>query len=650
MLRVGPLFTPAQRLVAELWARGKRSRPRTWRESAEELARQADQDLGARDALLYYAAGIARDRGQHEVADALLVRALEAGPLEPAWTQEAELQLAMAHALLRGDVASARARLERLPSHPTEPAYPLLAQASVLTVEGRHAEAWDTLQRWKDASKARGVHWWTGNLWAVELLEQRLKEAGALPVRAVGHEIVRHGWPLRVGLILIGLLFAAAFTGMIVAGVAAGLRIDRVDGASPLVLLGLVLLLFAAIGGFGAWLVVRGVRGYSRYRRRKTPISEGSAIDAQRMPALLLPVVFLASGWVSAGGLRAFLLLERPTSTGTVVWWQLLAIWVAWVAHVAVHEAGHALSAVAVGGTLREVAVGKLSLQRRKGWRLRIRKELPATAGHVQVAFPAPRARLRHAITVAAGPAVTICASALIALPLAWGQWPDPLTRRVLWTGSLVGAAVLLSSARRSASDYRLLAEILRGEFWFVDAGSQLGWHLAEGHRAAEWRVSAREIEAAARASREKTGWGLLCAASRALDLSGDLSAGRRLLEELVADPAADKQALMEAHLQLALVAALVDRDPARARLRIAEALRAGAGEYAAIAEAAAALAEGEPDRARAALARWHAAVETTELPETARVGNHWAIDRIEAEIQEAAPDASRRNPCVLQR
>jgi hypothetical protein len=147
-------------------------RPRGWGVTPEELARRAEEDVAARDLLLYYAAAVARDTGDHARADALLSRALAKKPTAIPWVQEFELQMAMADALVRGDPAAGRARLAKLPPHATEPTYPLLAEAAVLVAEGRLYEATKALDQWNAGAAASSLgreRLEVGNRWALEM-------------------------------------------------------------------------------------------------------------------------------------------------------------------------------------------------------------------------------------------------------------------------------------------------------------------------------------------------------------------------------------------------------------------------------------------------------------------------------------------------
>jgi hypothetical protein len=107
----------------------------------------------------------------------------------------------------------------------------------------------------------------------------------------------------------------------------------------------------------------------------------------------------------------------------------------------------------------------------------------------------------------------------------------------------------------------------------------------------------------------------------------------RPLLAELISDGRVEPALRNEALLQAALAAALLDGDAVGARERIAQARRAGADDYAKLAEAAAACAEGALGAARDALDAWQAGVDARHDAATVRVGNHWAIDAIAARL-----------------
>lgn len=349
-----------------------------------------------------------------------------------------------------------------------------------------------------------------------------------------------------------------------------------------------------------------------------------------------LPIAVFALGWSWAGSLRELLLLRGPWPSGLA--FTFLGIWLSWHVLIVLHEAAHALVALVLGGTLHQVAAGPITARRHGGrWSVRRRPMSLFEGGHLVVAFPrGGGAHRRRALVHLAGPA-----SALLVAAAAWGALSRPwaleraaglLLRLVL----VVAAGSLLMSGvpgfwRTGKNDADLFADALRGGFWYGNTGSQLAIHLWARDRAREWSPTAAEIERASREEGEPTGWGLLLAASRALD-AGEHAAARRLLEELATSPAATPEIVDEALVQLGLCAALVDGDAERARSWLARSGWSGK-EYGRICEAAALLAEGRREEARASYACWDAHVAARSDPALARLGNHWAIDAITARL-----------------
>jgi hypothetical protein len=592
--------------------------------SADALLEDAASDPAAAPLLVTYAAAVARDLGDHAGADAVLEGALSAAPLaDPAVALELGLQAALSDALVRGDAVAARARLERLAPHPTEPFYPLLAEAAVLATEGRRADAADALRRWLEGartSRTGAARLRVGNEWALERLGERLG-----PIAE--HE--RHGPLARLGLLLAGLFFTTAFGAL---AVLAGTALARAAGAGgelvgPAVAVGL----FGVIAAYGVHLTIRGLRGRSR-------VASGGRLEqalerAVRTGTWLLLPLALGTGWLAAGGLAEFLLLRGPPAARIA--WLFLALAVATLAHVVLHELGHLLAAVSLGYHVREVVAGPLRLVRqggriRAGWR-------PGAllSGHV-VAWPrtAALARFRHAIFVLAGPAATVAATVACAWALL-SPSPSGAAAYALGAGALSGAGVLLGSvvAPKGAamrSDFQLVRDLVARTTWATPASLAAANDVNDRRRARDWRVSAEELARAAADVADSGGWAQLLAIVRTLD-GEEPDAARPLLEAALADSRGGYR--LELLLQAALLEALVGADGAAARARLEAAEALDPGPYADLARAAVRLADGDAAGARAALDGWEGAVARSSDPALARLGNHWAIDLLQRRL-----------------
>jgi len=638
-VRLGPIVTPAYRFALDLFARATQGRPRNWGVSCDELVARADEDVAARDPLLYYAAAVARDLGDHQRADVLLLRALEAGPTSPAWVQEFQLQLTLASALVHFDASAARARLASLPPHDTVPAYPLLAEAAVLLAEGRTEEAAEALRRWRAGAAASSLgpeRLAVGNAWALDLVEVRL---GIHSPSLDGIVPERHGGATRATMVLLGIVFCAAFAALTVAAAvatakAASQRIASGVGGA------LITVLLAAAAVYGGGLVVRGIRGTTQRRpERSAKLEAWMARAWGSLGSWWLLVIALAVGWAASGNLREFLLL-RGSFVSTLAW-DALALWAAWSVHVAAHECGHAAGAVLAGGRVEEIVVGPVRVFRdSSGWRWSGQRSGAFFSGRVRATIGGASTRAR-----------SIALAMACALALVRGGVHAPVAARFLWAGLIAAGWGAISSFAPSrhvpCNDGRLVAAALRGGFWSGSVGQRLAAHLAAKLRVRDWEVSAAQIEESARSCPDGGAWGLLLASSRALD-GGDPELARRLLGELTESKGTDTGVRAEALLQAALLDALVDANPSSARRRIAQAQGLGCGAYARLAEAAVACVEGKLAEAREALAIWSSAVATAQDPDSVRVGNHWALDILEQRGVTAPPAEPRVGSAVV--
>ncbi len=269
---------------------------------------------------------------------------------------------------MRGDPAAARARLAKLPPHATEPTYPLLAEAAVLLAEGRRDEATKAPDRWNAGAAASSLgrqRLEVGNRWALEIIQKRLGSRTGFSKPAHTIQVERHGVGTRIGMILLGLVFAASFAALTVAAAVATVDRAGMHGLSSAVVPALATAGFAAIAAYGAALVVRGARGASRIHPERDAKLGAKLAWISNSPAMRwAPILVFMAGWFATGSIRDFLLLRGPSAA--VAAWQVLAIWMAWSIHVVAHEGGHAVAAVLLGGRVDEIAIGPVRFFRKE--------------------------------------------------------------------------------------------------------------------------------------------------------------------------------------------------------------------------------------------------------------------------------------------
>lgn len=621
-------------LLREVCSKSVGSRPRAWSHTSEFLEEAAERDPAVRDGLLLYAAAVARDRGDHPRADALLTRALASVDSDDgSWVQEFELQAALADALVRGDAGAARARLGRFGPHPIVPSYPLLAEAAARLAEGRREEAAAALDEWIRGAKASGpglAGIVVGNEWAVERLEAALGRPPSIPADGEREPLRLLS---RLGLGFVGLVFVVGFGALSVAS-AFSLAAPR-DGPGPGRSLAAAFTLgFAGFAAFGALLSARGIRGsLPRARLAERLVARIPARLERRLRSpWTVFALLLAVGWISAGGFGRFVMLEGSVPTATA--WYALAILVMWGLQTAVHEAGHALAAVALGFRIEEIALGRLRWVRRpSGFRWEWKRSRIGAAGHVRAhSRGGKRVALRRALFVAAGPLASLGFTLACAVTAAEASNPTRALFHLCVAGAVAGAGGFLVSVLpsrvtrvRLAVDGDHLRQILRGGFWFTSAGAEVAFAIATGVRPRDWPVSADEVAREASTARCDQDWGRLMALLRRLDGEGPATARDpplHLLLEGALDPIVTREFL----LQIAMVEALAG-DPASARDCLEQARKLGTDRYSRLAEAAVLVADAKGEQARRALDAWLQGVEASDAPAWVRAGNEWALD-----------------------
>jgi hypothetical protein len=157
------------------------TRAREWPHSATEIAAAAAGTVDRGFGLLLAAAR------ELDCGDAVGARTrladIVADPVLHVWgAPDAILQLAMWDALLAGDPAAARSRLDSKEVRAAGPSA-ALAEAATAVVEGRLADARTLLTSWRAwvAAQPSSAYARGGNHWAEDLVEERLRSAADVP-------------------------------------------------------------------------------------------------------------------------------------------------------------------------------------------------------------------------------------------------------------------------------------------------------------------------------------------------------------------------------------------------------------------------------------------------------------------------------------
>ncbi|MBK9517691.1 MAG: hypothetical protein IPO09_10115 [Anaeromyxobacter sp.] len=166
-------------------------------------------------------------------------------------------------------------------------------------------------------------------------------------------------------------------------------------------------------------------------------------------------------------------------------------------------------------------------------------------------------------------------------------------------------------------------------------AAARLHQAIATNRRAREWGLQPDDLLGLA-FSRDEEAFVMLGAFAVAVD-GGDNTLAASLIERGLNDQVSrDGWAGRELWLQGAMFAALVQGDRGLARLRLSKAEQQGAAkmeDYASLAKAAVALAEGQLDAARGFQAAWLELAKNPKVAAHIAVGNHWALDLLHARL-----------------
>ena len=172
-------------LLQQIMRKIPAGRPREWGVTTKQLLDALEGAPAIRSKLLLFAYAIAQDGGDED-AQALLDRALREPTLDDEDRHDLELQAALCAALVRGSQAEARTCFDAIDrSGRWSTAYPRLAEAAVLLVEDRRAEARAALAEWEQhvrMSGPRAPFFLGGNQWALERLTRELEETGRTAV------------------------------------------------------------------------------------------------------------------------------------------------------------------------------------------------------------------------------------------------------------------------------------------------------------------------------------------------------------------------------------------------------------------------------------------------------------------------------------
>jgi hypothetical protein len=392
--------------------------------------------------------------------------------------------------------------------------------------------------------------------------------------------------------------------------------------------LGAVLVALAVLLVFGFSLVLHAIRG----TRPSHPA----------LPLFIAIPILVAVRTFQAGGLGPVVRGEQGTATTLLLSMGVLAL--ALAVHVVVHELGHLAAAAAAGARLESLRFGPVTV-RRDGDRFRIERNRLRLAGVLGsiVAVPTKDEGFERAfgLTILGGPAATVALTTALYLGARAVSPPssdgEAIASFVLWHATVVGGflGVVNLVPVRLRSGLRNDGSLAWLTFRARTAGSREAVRLlvqaTRGRRPREWGRDAETLVAAAETDPRYAPEVRLAALNVALD-TGDVARADEIIVRGCGVDRPEDGHRQEFLLQEALLAALVRGDPVTARARLAQVGPTPLAEYPLLAHAAAALAEGRSDEARALVARWRAATERSGLP-CLRVGNEWAEELLAARL-----------------
>jgi len=440
-----------------------------------------------------------------------------------------------------------------------------------------------------------------------------------------------HSLGSRILLCLLGGIFAIcglAAGGVLIVATRFGTRTPY-----PLALIPAVLLL-AAIGGYGIWLVSRGVRGWSRQTALDRASFRFERVSRELSFGLWMVVGFLA--WIATDG-------RVPGSPGLLVLWSLAVGAIGTPLWVAFHELGHLVPALTQGRKLQAFRAWPIEILRADDGALRVGLRVRNTDGLLGLTLVSPISAGAEPdrLVFVGGPAASGGVAVLLGLVVFAGHrgLPDAGRPAFLLGGAIINAFLCVANATPWRSANGWVTDGLRFLRTFRPAYHALVVRdqvllLQTRARPRDWKLTSAELESVATesgASADERAWLLLFAASVASDVAS-WQDSKRLLQRSASDPAVAKQVQREVALQRALLAALIEGDAVMARADLEHARALGTGDgYDDLALAAVQLAEGMGAEAAATLSRWK-----TRASPLWNAGNQWARERLEAELAES--------------
>jgi hypothetical protein len=402
--------------------------------------------------------------------------------------------------------------------------------------------------------------------------------------------------------------------------------------------------LFMAFAAMGARRVVRGIRSDPAEPR---PFGAGLEVILRRhwYPVGLLASFTLSLADVAAsGGIEPFVAGARP-SVHRGALFALLALLVL-PAHVALHEAGHALAARLVGLRFVSLHVGSVEL-RRVGDRLRVRwatLDIPDVLGfHAALPTASPASRWSRAVHALGGPTATLAgvlaaaaAPSLLPRPSGVGATLlDHLLVTAVWVGVFLELSSVVPFRTRSGllTDGALIVRNLWPETPVRRAVRLFEENWWAGRRPRDWGIPASVFLDAARLDATSKNALLLAAATVLIDTGAKGRAAEILRDALAAPRDGAPVQVLELELQVVMLDAFDGRvADAAARLdRIGAA--PSLSPYARLARAAVAAMSGRTQEAADALDEWERAIADTGRAAAIRVGNEWAVDELRARL-----------------
>lgn len=443
---------------------------------------------------------------------------------------------------------------------------------------------------------------------------------------------VTHGARGRLALVSLGIVFMLGGWGF---GWVLVRALTPVRPSDPMLRVLLILLLFWGIGAYGAFLFVRGLRGWSRFNAldRASPPFE----RAFRELGVVVWMGFGVVAWTASGG-------RAPMHLVPWVFWSLLVAMVGLPLWVVVHEIGHLVPGLLQGRTPMELHLWPVRIERSPSGAVRVRAAWRAGQGVAGQVLWEPLGPLRSPaadrMMILGGPLANALAAVVLVLA-AGAVGPDRGTGLPAFLlagalGNAVLAVVNLLPLGQTTGVPLDGARVLRtfGRGYRATQRRERLLALSLRARPRDWDVNSAELLSVETDRDEDRAWFLLLAASVALD-RGDRTEAERALALRTSVPKAPLLVARELSLQTVLVRALLGGDAlgARAELAASPQLPMMEDGYADLALAAVLLVEGVPGDAARALARWK---ERADAQRSWVAGNQWALERLERALPPA--------------